>query len=78
MTRVYSCFYSWHTSLFGRTWEDQFDTVGEDVGGPMTQHGTQLPWPDTCQCVFEFVLQDVMPSENCGPQGCRASLQGVV
>ena len=24
------------------------DAAGEDVRGPMAQHGQQLPWPDTC------------------------------
>jgi hypothetical protein len=33
------------------------DAVGEDVGGPIAQYGTQLPWPDTCRCVFEFVTR---------------------
>ena len=24
------------------------DAAGEDVRGPMAQHGQQIPWPDTC------------------------------
>jgi hypothetical protein len=23
--------------------------AGEDVGGPMAQHGPQVPWPNTCR-----------------------------